>query len=301
MNIIIIGSKGFIGSYIYSEFIKDSSLFVYGCDVIHDYETPNYQIIDPTNADYLDIFQKFEFDICINCSGAASVPDSILHPLRDFQLNTVNVYKLLEAIHRFCPTCKYINISSAAVYGNPTSLPIQESQLLAPLSPYGKHKLYAEQICGQFTDFYNIDTCSLRVFSAYGIGLRKQLFWDLFKRSRGKKKIELWGTGEESRDFIDVRDIVEITKLLVRLSKFPFKVINVGSGVESTIKYVSELFFNILEEDIEISFSGETRQGDPQNWQSDISRLDYIGYRSFIGIKDGLNDYCKWLKKIKQE
>lgn len=301
MNILVIGSKGFIGSHVLKAFVQESSFFVFGCDVVQDYDTPNYQVIDTTNADFSEVFQQYKFDICINCSGAASVPDSILHPLRDFQLNTVNVYKLLEAIHRFCPTCRYINISSAAVYGNPNSLPIIESQYLAPLSPYGKHKLYAEQICEQFTEFYGIDTCSLRVFSAYGVGLKKQLFWDLFNKSRNIDHIELWGSGNESRDFIEVGDIIEIIKLLIIPPKFSFPILNVGNGKEWKIKDVTELFFKVLGRDITVDFKGEPRAGDPQNWQADISRLKSIGYVSKINIIKGLTNYCTWLKQIEKE
>ncbi|MEA5461277.1 SDR family oxidoreductase [Arcicella sp. LKC2W] len=300
MNVLIIGSKGFIGSHVLKTFVQESSFFVFGCDVIQDYDTPNYQVIDATNADFSEVFQQYKFDICINCSGAASVPDSILHPLRDFQLNTVNVYKLLEAIHRFCPTCRYINISSAAVYGNPNSLPIVESQYLAPLSPYGKHKLYAEQICEQFTEFYGIDTCSLRVFSAYGVGLKKQLFWDLFNKSRNTEQIELWGSGNESRDFIEVGDIVEIIKLLIIPPKFAFPILNVGNGREWKIKDVTELFFEVLGRNITVDFKGEQRAGDPQNWQADVSRLKTIGYVSKINIIKGLINYCTWLKQIEK-
>ena len=301
MNILIIGSKGFIGSYVFKTFVQEDSFFVFGCDIIQDYSTPNYQVIDTTIADFSEIFQKFKFDICINCSGAASVPDSILHPLRDFQLNTVNVYKLLEAIHKFCPTCRYINISSAAVYGNPKILPTNESYALAPLSPYGKHKFYAEQICEQFTDFYGIDTCSLRVFSAYGVGLRKQLFWDLFNKSRNSNHIELWGTGNESRDFIEVRDIVEIIKLLIIPPKFAFPIINVGNGIELKIKDVTKIFFESIGWNINVDFKVKPREGDPQNWQADISKLKDVGYVSKININEGLKNYCTWLKQVEKE
>lgn len=301
MKILIIGSKGFIGSHIYRDFIHNNNFFVVGCDVVQDYNIPNYYVVDAINADFSNVFKTHQFDICINCSGAASVPDSINNPLRDFQLNTVNVYKLLEAIQRFCPKCRFINFSSAAVYGNPSLLPIGESDLLAPLSPYGKHKLYAEQICDQFSTFYGIDTCSLRVFSAYGVGLKKQLLWDLFKRSRKISHIELWGTGFESRDFIEVRDIVEIIRLLIKPEKFQFSTLNIGNGTEIFIKDITVLFFETLGQKINIAFNGEVRVGDPQNWQADVTKLKTIGYVKKINLDEGLNDYCIWLKQIENE
>ena len=94
-------------------------------------------------------------------------------------LNVSNVFKQLDAIRKFQPGCKYINLSSAAVYGNPESLPISEDHHLDPISPYGNHKKMAEEVCADFYTNYRIPTCSLRIFSAYGAGLQKQLFWDL--------------------------------------------------------------------------------------------------------------------------
>lgn len=90
MNILIIGSKGFIGSHCVKYFSKNHK--VWECDVVTDYVSKNYFIVDATNADYSDIFQQQQFDVCINCSGAGSVPNSIKNPQRDFILNTVNVY-----------------------------------------------------------------------------------------------------------------------------------------------------------------------------------------------------------------
>ncbi len=301
MNILIIGSKGFIGSYIYHEFAHDADHYVVSCDVVQDYNTPNYFVIDSTNTDFSIIFRRYQFDICINCSGAASVPDSINNPLRDFQLNTVNVYKLLEAIRLFCPTCRFVTLSSAAVYGNPSFLPIGETHKLSPLSPYGKHKLYAEQICDQFSTFYGIDVCSLRVFSAYGVGLRKQLLWDLYKKSKNATTIELWGTGDESRDFIEVRDIVEIIKLLTKVEKFSFPILNVANGEGIKIRDLTVAFFESLQKKVTIKFNGEVRAGDPQYWQADIAQLQSIGYTNKINIAQGLNDYCTWLKQIESE
>ena len=117
MKILIIGSKGFIGSHLVRYFDKQNE--VWQCDVVTDYTTPRYMQIDASNSDFNSVFEEHSYDVCVNCSGAASVPDSLKHPYRDFLLNTANVYAILNAIHTNCPACKFINLSSAAVYGNP--------------------------------------------------------------------------------------------------------------------------------------------------------------------------------------
>ena len=129
-KILIIGSKGFIGSHLVSYF-HEMSVEVWGADVIVDYETTEpYFLIDASNPGFHEVFKDNEYDICINCAGAANVSDSIEHPYRDFQLNTSIVFNLLEAIRTYQPACKFINLSSAAVYGNPGTLPVQETSSL---------------------------------------------------------------------------------------------------------------------------------------------------------------------------
>ena len=92
MKVIIIGSKGFIGQNILNYYISKNEE-VWGADIIIDSLADRYIKIDELNPDFEVIFQNIEYDLCINCSGAASVPESIKYPLRDYYLNTVNVIK----------------------------------------------------------------------------------------------------------------------------------------------------------------------------------------------------------------
>ncbi len=242
MKILVIGSNGFIGRNV-AQYIYNSGLYeLYECDVVVDYVKPNYHLIDATNADYHTIFQKTKFEVCINCSGAASVPDSLINPLRDFTLNTYNVFKLLDAIRQYQPDCRFINISSAAVYGNPQTLPIYEQSDLNPISPYGIHKAQAEQICKMFHDYYKIPTCSLRVFSAYGPELKKQLYWDLFQKAKNTDSITMFGTGTETRDFIYIDDVVQAIFCCLRNTLYQGESINVANGEEITINNAVSTF-----------------------------------------------------------
>ena len=296
MNILIIGSKGFIGSHCVKYFSKEHN--VCECDVVADYVSKNYFIVDATNADYSDIFQQQQFDVCINCSGASSVPDSIKKPQRDFILNAVNVHKQLDAIRRYNSNCKYINLSSAAVYGNPKKLPISETHKTNPISPYGVHKKIAEDICKLFYEQYRVKCCSLRVFSAYGEGLKKQLFWDLFQKRKANAKVVLYGTGNESRDFIHISDILQAIGCVITNGSFKSDVINVANGEEVSIKTVANLFYEIYNSSSNsVSFGGEERKGDPINWCADISLLKELKYNQKTSLKEGLELYIKWLKE----
>ena len=298
MKIIVIGSKGFIGSHCMNFFDNPENV-VYGCDIINDYNAKNYFLIESTNSDYRSIFEKNQFDICINCSGAANVSNSIENPLRDFALNSFNVFKILDAIRIYQPKIKFINLSSAAVYGNPQYLPIDEKHNINPISPYGFHKLQSENILFEFSELYQLNTCSMRVFSAYGEGLKKQLFWDLFKKLKNSNNIELFGTGDESRDFIYIKDLLNVIKLVIEKANFEGEKINVANGIELKIREAVKTFFNIFNSKRDYIFTGVNKIGNPISWKADISIIKSFGYIQQYSIKQGLGNYIKWLEELK--
>lgn len=296
MTILIIGSKGFIGQHL-KKFLISNNHKVWGADVVVDYAHPEqYFLIDASNADYHSIFQQSSFDLCINCSGAASVPDSLQHPLRDYNLNAANVFKLLDAIRLHQPNCKFINLSSAAVYGNPKILPVTEQAVVAPVSPYGFHKLMSEKICEEFFRFFGIATCSLRIFSAYGEELKKQLFWDLFQKAKTGEAISLFGTGKESRDFIYIHDLVQAIYLVAQHADFTGQAINIGNGEEIFIEDCVQTFYGFFDAPVQFSFNGQGRAGDPNNWAADIKALQDLGYKKQYHLAEGLKSYYEWIK-----
>lgn len=298
---LVIGSKGFIGSSLVN-YLSSKNLQVYEADIINDYQAgDNYFLIDVANSSYHSIFEHQNFDICINCSGAASVPNSIKNPLRDYNLNTVNVFKILDAIKTYNANCKFINLSSAAVYGNPTSLPIKADTELRPVSPYGIHKQMSEQICYEYFKFFNIKTCSLRIFSAFGEGLKKQLFWDLYQKTKAEKDIVLFGTGSESRDFIYIQDLLQAIYLVAENAKFEGEALNIANGKEVYIKDCVEIFYSFFDKEINYKFSGEGRKGDPNNWVADIKTLKSLGYKQNYDLKEGLYNFFKWVKLTERE
>lgn len=296
MKILIIGSRGFIGSHCVDYFSKENE--VWECDVVIDYDKPRYIFIESVDSDFQEIFINHKFDVCINCSGAANVPFSLEKPFNDFQLNAVNVFKILDAIRRFNPDCKYLNMSSAAVYGNPMSLPITEAMPFAPVSPYGMHKQMAEMICEEFYRFWGIKTACIRIFSAYGPGLKKQILWDLAQKATSENEsIHLFGTGYETRDFIYISDLVSLIDCVIRNASFEGDVINAANGRQIEIRQIAEHMMEALRCDKPIVFSGSNRKGDPLNWEADIEKVKMLGYEQKVTIREGINDYVKWLKE----
>jgi dTDP-glucose 4,6-dehydratase/UDP-glucose 4-epimerase len=293
MNILIAGSKGFIGSHLLHHFRKEN--LVHACDIRPDKQDAHFHHIQSI-SDYEKILSENHFDLFINASGSAGVGFSIDFPEKDYELNTSNVEVMLAAIKKHSPQTKFINFSSAAVYGNPKRLPIREQDELAPLSPYGKHKLETEAILKKYSVESGLKTCSVRVFSAYGPGLHKQLFWDLYLKSRETKHIRLFGTGKESRDFIFIDDLVRAIDCIAQQAKMNGECINVSSGIETSIAAAAQLFLNALGQTFELRFSGEVKAGDPVNWKADISLLRNLGFEPKVLLAEGIRrtaeSYC---------
>lgn len=295
MKILIIGSKGFIGRHCFDFFLKQGHV-VYGADIIKD-NHENYFFLDKEVPDFYPLFKNEKFDLCINASGAANVGFSFENPSVDYELNVSNVQHILCAIKTHNISCRLINFSSAAVYGNPTKLPVKEEDSSSPLSPYGLHKLQSEQLLSYYYKFFNIRSCSLRVFSAYGEGLKKQLFWDLYQKSKVGYDVELYGTGNESRDFIYIKDLLFAVDVIIKESKFKGEVINLSSGVEISIRSAVDCFYEKLNVDVRYCFKGDNRLGDPLNWRADVSKLKKMGFSPKFGLNEGLERYIFWLKE----
>lgn len=294
-KILIIGSAGFIGSHLVN-FFANNGFEVIKADILPGKEQ-NYHQVNKDNPDFHSIFKSCRPDFCLNCSGAASVPFSFEQPLLDFKLNVHNVVKMLDAIKQCCPECRFVNFSSAAVYGNPKSIPINETFEKQPISPYGYHKSMVEDVLNEYHQYFKLKTCTLRLFSAYGDGLKKQIMFDLYNKFTKNEKVELFGTGKETRDYIHIDDICHVVKLIMNKSDFNNDIINVANGVEVELNTIANIYRDYLKSDKEIVYSGNVRNGDPSRWQADISKLRSWGYVQTKTLNEGIKDYIEWVKK----
>jgi dTDP-glucose 4,6-dehydratase/UDP-glucose 4-epimerase len=298
-KILILGSEGFIGSncVIYFENLQFD---ISGCDILHN-STRSYRYfrIDQRNPDYNSIFLNNKFDYCINAAGNGSVPKSIINPVADFYDHAVNTHNLLDSLRNHCPDIRFLNISSAAVYGNPDSIPISEKNTVHPISPYGWHKYLSELICKEFAVLYQMKTVSVRPFSVYGPGIRKQLFWDLYQKITNSvsQQIYLYGSGNESRDFIYITDLLQQIHLILLNAEFAGEVVNAANGKQWQIRNAVHSFIEKYGWIGEVIFTENVRKGDPLNWEADIRQIKALGYTQKISFEQGIQNYISWLRE----
>jgi len=301
MKIAITGAGGFIGSALRA---YHQSL---GHEVHAISRTPINEpgcyshCINLHSAETYAFLQALQPDILIHAAGRSSVPNSVTDPAADFNSGPPVVFQLLDALRLHSPKTIFLFLSSAAVYGNPAKLPIHESSAISPISPYGCHKYQSELLVREFAEIYGGRSASIRIFSAYGKGLKRQLLWDVCQKAWGNNQISLLGTGNEARDFIHITDICRALEFISGQSDLVGQPINLCSGISSPIQEIAELIASYFRHQPSIIFSGVQQLGAPVRWQGETSWLKSRGFNSSISIADGVKEYVEWFLNTEQQ
>ena len=272
-TILITGVAGFLGRYAARHF-SDRGYSVLGVDSSPPENAPlerlaAYHQFRLPDLNLLPLLRSSPPGFCIHCAGRASVGLSMTEPAGDFRSNAALTFEMLEALRLCSPKCRFLLLSSAAVYGNPDSLPVSEEHPIRPISPYGFHKHQAEQICREFHSVFGVPTASVRIFSAYGPGLRRQVVWDMCRKAFQEEKFELQGTGHETRDFIHALDVIHGLDAVLLKAPMQGEVYNLASGVEVSIEKLAALVLNALSIDRKAVFGGKNIPGNPLRWHAD--------------------------------
>lgn len=231
-------------------------------------------------------------------AGGSSVGPSLVNPFEDFNRTVTTTARLLDWLRINSPETIVIAASSAAVYGSEYIGPIPASAAPAPCSPYGRHKLMMEELYRSYSNSFGILSMVVRLFSAYGPWLQKQLLWDLCcKLASGESCLRLDGTGEELRDWIEIRDIVRLLELARGLAGPQAPIINGGSGIGTSVRLIASMVVQAWPAKASLEFSGVRRPGDPFSLVADTIRLRSLDFQCGIPVDLGVRDYVSWFLK----
>lgn len=312
---LITGGAGFIGSHLV-EACLEKGFEVLVIDDLSTGRTDNLPLDHP----HLDFFRgdirdralledigssNSDIDYIFHLAAIASVIRSMEDPVFTHEVNYQGTLYLLEGF-RGRGVKKFVYASSAAVYGDTPTMPLKEEYLPRPQSPYGADKLAGEHLLKIYNDAFNEPTVACRFFNVFGerqdpsspySGVISIFFDRAFTQKQGGDSfISIFGDGEQTRDFIYVKDIVSAL-LHVALDKdIRGEVFNVGYGRKITILDLVKKIKALLEIDLKTRF-GNPREGEIRQSQADIGKLKSTGFTFSHDFDLGLLNLARWLDK----
>lgn len=258
---LVTGAAGFIGSHSV-EWLLQRGWRVVGVDNLRTgrlenlaavRSSPDFTLLIADAGDETamrPLFQQHRFAGVVHLAALVSVPESFREPALNYRLNLATA----DTIARLCLTfdCKrLVFASSAAVYGASAALPNQESAIPQPQSPYAAAKLAAEAILLGYAASYGLETVCLRYFNVYGprqdphspySGVLS-IFTERFQRGL---PVTVYGDGEQTRDFIAVRDVANANGKALTQARVVSGRYNVCNGHAISLKQVLAIYHELF-------------------------------------------------------
>ncbi|MDF1584272.1 MAG: NAD(P)-dependent oxidoreductase [Methyloprofundus sp.] len=297
-RILVTGAKGFVGANT-AKYFKSLGFETYGIGHgdLSTVELLNFGLDHWRNSDItIQAIRDYavDFDVVVHCGGSGSVGFSVDHPYLDFKKTVDGTLEILEYIRLYSPNSYMVYPSSPAVQGEHPDIPIVESFVGKPCSPYGYHKKIAEELCHSYSEKFGLKIGIVRLFSVYGIGLKKQLLWDAVQKiKKSNSAVEFWGTGNETRDFIHIDDVVKVFEELFLIGE-RFFLVNGGTGNKFTINDIVNRIKLLVGSDSKISFNNQENPGNPVYYWASIECLEQLHKFEFKRFDQGLAEYVRW-------
>jgi UDP-glucose 4-epimerase len=299
-SVLVTGGAGFIGSHLVDRLVAEG----YPVRVVDNLSTGSLANIrahidagkvnfikgDICNASFVDQAVK-DVDTVFHLAAQTSVPLSMENPQLTYETNVAGTLNLLASSARQ-KVDRFLYVSSCAVYGEPRYLPIDEKHPICPISPYAESKLAGEHYCLGFHERQLLCSVVLRFFNVYGPRQDVNDYSGVTTRfiERGRKKLPLivYGDGSQTRDFVNVYDVVDAVMASMEKREAEGEVFNIGSGKPTSINELAKTILELSSTDKAISYEAP-RAGDIKNSYADISKAErLIGYHPNISLMDGL-------------
>lgn len=301
MKVLITGGAGFIGSNVADLLIKeghrvvvldnlsqgkreniDSSVTFYLCDILD---------LDKLNS----IFIEEEPEVVIHNAAQIDVQTSLKEPALDSEINIKGTINILECCKSF-GVKKIIYPSSAAVYGNPIYLPVDEKHSVSPISFYGISKHTPEHYIKTYADLYGIKYTIFRYANVYGIrqdpkgeGGVISIFIDKFLKG---DSIVIFGDGEQTRDFIYVKDIAKAN--LLALNSGDNMILNISTKIPVTVNQLLKTMKDICARNLDVLYS-EERLGDIKHSHLDNSLAKKsLNWKQEYSLQEGIMETIEY-------
>lgn len=237
-----------------------------------------------------------DHDIVIHLAAHTRVVESIEDPRENFAVNSVGTFNVVEAARKN-KIKRLIFASSNAAVGEQIP-PINEKMIPKPASPYGASKLYGESLCLAYFHSYGLKTVALRFANVYGpySDHKTSVVAKFLRRAKQGEHLEIYGDGNQTRDFIFVEDLCRVILLLLD-SQISGEVFQIATGVETRILELAALVRETVDQDIGVQH-GAPRQGDIQKNYSAIGKAKKVlGWSPKVNLDTGLHKTWDWFQE----
>jgi UDP-glucose 4-epimerase len=275
-SILVTGGAGFIGSHLVETLAADND--VVAVDNLsggrREWVDDRATLIEGDVRNEQTVARAVDgVDLIFHQAANVSVQRSVEAPVESHETNVDATLRLLE--HARNEDARFVFASSAAIYGTPEAVPIDESDPKRPTSPYGAEKHAADQYCRLYHDLYDVETVALRYFNVYGPRQRGGQYSgviDVFldQADRGED-ITVHDDGAQTRDFVHVDDVVA-ANCLAAVNGTPGEAYNVGTGDSISIRALAELVRETTETTSDIVHV-DAREGDIEQSRPSIEKI----------------------------
>ncbi len=311
MRYLVTGAAGFIGSHLCERLIQDGH-FMLAVDCFTDYysrdlkESNMVSFRRHSRVEFLEddinemdlpaLFAECDgvFHLAAQAGVRASWGKSFDHYLQN---NIRATQRVLEAVRELSGP-RIVYASSSSVYGDTDDLPLGETSITRPRSPYGVTKLSCEALADLYLANYGVDAVGLRYFTAYGPRQRPDMAFHRFIRALLRdEEIMIYGDGKQSRDFTYISDIVEGTVRCMEYGKAG-RSYNIGGGHRTVLKDAIDLLAKIIGKEPRLSYE-KAQKGDVRDTAADTSLLEKeVGFAPATSLEDGLREQVKWQRSL---
>lgn len=296
MRLLITGGAGFIGAALANRLAAEG----HHVRVLDDLSAGDPARLDRrvvfTRGDVRDVPKLWTLlqgiSGVFHLAARVSVPESVLYPREYNEVNVGGTVCLMQAA-RDAGVRRVVFASSGAVYGDQESQPVRETAWPRPRSPYAVSKFASEQYVNTLGQLYDIETVSLRIFNAYGPGQfvpvsHAPVIPFFLKQALSGGSVIVFGTGEQTRDFVYIDDVVDALVAAATAAGVNRQVINVGSGQETSVNLLVERIARTVEREVHALHS-HADTGGVSRLVADMSRAqELLSFVPKVGIDAGL-------------
>lgn len=264
MKILVTGSSGFVGTHLISLLGKKNEIVKF--DIKEGKDIRNLKMLEKSTKGV---------GVVIHLAALIVSTESWDRPIDYFETNGIGTLNVILASIKN-KVKRVVVISSAATYGN-------------PINPYGASKKWAEAVCETYRDI--IEIAVVRPFNIYGKGQNPAYGYVIHNFASDITKgnpVTIYGDGKQTRDFINVEDVVKVISRLAKIRKVPPTPFDLGTGKEITIKDLALLEAGILKKKLKIRYS--TKRQEPHKSVANVKTLRDMGIdvSKFTNLKSGL-------------